>query len=152
MVEPLASFGAARSSLSMHTNLSRSISLTLLDQQATALPTSTSTDQPFEFIIPHDPQLPVPPMHLQNVTNMSSSVHQLIFNLHFVNITVDNGRSVAVHFDLQPLNESVSYLLIYRFDQSPILNSSLQQIDGWTLFCASSKISSSSLLIRHVLV
>lgn len=148
MVEPLASFGDDKSS-SIVTNLSRSLSLTLLDRQGNALPTSINDNHPFEFIIPHDPQLTVPQMHLQNVTNMSSTIHQLIFNLHFVNLTVGSGPAVAVHFDLQPVNGSISYLVIYRFDHSPILNSSVQEIDGWTLFCASSKcISFYSILWR----
>lgn len=41
---------------------------------------------------------------------------------------------------MKPMNDNVSYLMIYRFDQSPQLNSSIRLIDGWTLFCSSSEI------------
>lgn len=134
-IEPLASFVDSKVS-SPTTNLSRSISLSLLDKEGQALSLSTSTDQPFEFIIPRDPQLTIPPMYLQNVTN-SSSAHQLIFNLHYVNIS-DQGGKAAVNLELESMNTSLSYLLIYRFDQSPMWNSSVREIDGWTLFCSSS--------------
>ncbi|CAF4397681.1 unnamed protein product, partial [Adineta steineri] len=30
---------------------------------------------------------------------------------------------------------SLAYLFIYKFDQTPLLNSSINLIDGWTLFC-----------------
>ena len=46
---------------------------------------------------------------------------------------------VSVHLELRPLFSNLSYLLIYRFDRSPVLNTSLQQIDGWSLFCPASK-------------
>ena len=38
---------------------------------------------------------------------------------------------------MHPLNTTIAYLFIYKFDQTPQLNSSLNTIDGWTLFCPS---------------
>ncbi|CAF2863540.1 unnamed protein product [Rotaria sp. Silwood2] len=63
-----------------------------------------------------------------------------LFNHHFIDITQsqwNNNRTVALTFEMHPLNISLAYLLIYRFDNSPQLNSSINQIDGWTLFCPS---------------
>ena len=75
-------------------------------------------------------------MFLQNVTS-SDLHHQLLFNLHYVDLV---GMSdVSVHLELHPLSPNLSYLVIYRFDLSPVLNTSLQQIDGWSLFCPASK-------------
>jgi len=72
-------------------------------------------------------------MNLQNVTSLNSTPHSQLFNLQFVNIT--NPLAISVHFEILPLNTNLGYLFIYKFDNSPILNSSMNQIDGWTLFC-----------------
>ena len=69
-----------------------------------------------------------PPMILQNVTSIP---HQQLFNFHYVNITTI--LSISVHIEIEPLNSSVAYLLIYKFDKIPQLN----EIDGWTVFCPS---------------
>jgi hypothetical protein len=71
-------------------------------------------------------------MNLQNVTFLDQ-----LFNLHYVNI--QNILPISVHFEIRPLNPNVAYLFIYKFDNTPLLNSSIKQIDGWTLLCPSSK-------------
>ena len=53
-----------------------------------------------EFIIPRDPNLIIPSMILQNVTSINSS-HNLLFNLHYINITQSNNLSISVHFEMQ---------------------------------------------------
>ena len=78
-------------------------------------------------------------MSLQNVTSSNSIPHNLLFNLHHINLIQTNNLTVSVHIEMQPLNLSLGYLFIYRFDQSPQLNSSINHIDGWSLFCPSSK-------------
>ncbi|CAF1035223.1 unnamed protein product [Adineta ricciae] len=135
MIEPLASAGNISSQ--SRTNLSRSISFSILDTNGKPIPIQTTFDHPIELIIPRDSFLVVPPMSLQNVTSFNSSMvppHQQLFNLHFVNIT-NPSLTISVHFEMHPLNASLAYLFIYRFDTTPILNSSHQQIDGWSLFC-----------------
>jgi hypothetical protein len=126
-MEPLASFGNSTSE--SNTNLSTSISLTILDKNGTEISLETTIDNPIEIIIPRDPNL-ITPMILQNVT--SSSSNQL-FNYHHVNIT--NILPISVHFQIQPLDTNISYLFIYKFDQLPQLNTSTNQIDGWKPFC-----------------
>jgi len=116
-VEPLASF-----SNSANTNVSRSISFSLFDSDGKEI----SVDYPIEIFIPRDPNRILPPMILQNVTSC-----QQLFNFHYVNITTI--LSISVHIEIEPLNSSVGYLLIYKFDKIPQLN----EIDGWTVFCPS---------------
>jgi hypothetical protein len=82
-------------------------------------------------------------MSLQNVSGINGTPHNQIFNFYYINIT--NNLSVSVHFEMQSLNISLGYLLIYRFDQSPILNTSMNQIDGWTLFCPPSNQTNGSI-------
>ena len=130
MVEPLSPLGNAKT---LNTNLSTSISLSLFDQDGNEIPFQTNVDHPIEILIPRDPNLIIPKMILQNTSNFAP--HQQIFNLQYINITSD--VEISVHWEIQPLNSSVAYLFIYRFDQTPQLNSSLNLIDGWTLLCPS---------------
>ena len=134
-MQPLAIVGNAR--VSVHTNLSRSLVLSVLDPSGKDLAISADHDHPIELIIPRDPNLVMPPMALQNVTSMNASPHRRLFNLHVSNIT--SALPVSVHLEMQPLDVSVGYVLIYRFDSVPQLNSTVHLIDGWTVLCPSSE-------------
>ena len=128
-MEPLASFGNSSQS-STNTNLSTSISLSILDQNGNEFPLQTDHSKPIEIFIPRDSNLIPPPMILQNIT---SSPHNHLFNLHYVNIT--SKQSISLHMEIRPLDITLAYLFIYKFDQIPLLNSSISQTDGWTIFC-----------------
>ena len=141
-MQPLALID--NSGLASNTNLSRSVSLTILDRNGNEMPLQTDVDHLIELIIPRDPNLIIPSMTLQNVTGMSATPHYQLFNLHFVNIQQskwNNSRNLSLIFEMNPLNTNLAYLLIYRFDNSPQLNSSISQIDGWSLLCPSSELS-----------
>ena len=114
-IEPLASFGN-----SVNTNVSRSISFSLFNSNGNEI----SLDYPIEIFIPRDPNRILPPMILQNVT-----FRQELFDFHYVNITT--VLSISVHIEIESLNSSVGYLLIYKFDKIPQLN----EIDGWSILC-----------------
>ena len=128
-MEPLASDGKSHSQL--HTNLSRSVSLTILQQDGTEISLRTSTHSPpIEFFIPRDPNSITPPMILHNITSLP---HNQSFYIHHVNIT--SILPISVHIEIDPLASNRSYLFIYTFDQYPLINSSIAHIDGWTLLC-----------------
>jgi len=114
MIQPLAPFGNSPS-----TNLSRSI----LQQNIT------------EIFIQRDPNMIIPSMILQNVTSTDFYPHQQLFHLHYVNLTT--SLSISIHIEIEPLNFNISYLFIYKFDRIPQLNSSINQIDGWTILNSS---------------
>lgn len=97
----------------------------------------TGSSETIEILVPRDPQLLVPPMLLQHVTAMNSTPHNLLFHLHYVNLT--SALPISVHWEMKPLNISLAYLLIYRFDQIPQLNGLVNSIDGWALLCPTSK-------------
>jgi hypothetical protein len=145
-VQPLAP--ADSSPLEIHNNLSRSVSLSVLDRQGNELAMrTTSTTHPFQFIIPRDPNTFVPPMIVQNVTSMNNDAHRLIFNLHYLAVPFTSPFVTdSIHVEMQPLKISRAYLFIYRFDTAPQMNSSVRQIDGWSLLCPSS-----NLLLSHLL-
>jgi hypothetical protein len=135
-MDPLAPFG--NSSVHANTNLSTSISLSILDQNGNYVSILVSEDQPIQFFVPRDPNTPIPSMNLQNVTSMNSTSHNQVFYLNYLNIT--STLAISIHFEMQSFDTNLSYLFIYKFDQAPQLNSSINLIDGWTLFCSSSKI------------
>jgi len=134
-LEPLAPFGNSKS-LTANTNVSRSVSLSMSDQNGNKIEVKANDTHPIEIMIPRDPNLVIPPMILQNVTSNDSTPHQQLFNLHYVNLT--SSLSISIHIEIQPLdNNGIAYLLIYKFDQIPQLNDSTNQIDGWTILNSS---------------
>jgi hypothetical protein len=148
-VHPLAVADSSQSK--SNTNLSRSISLSILDVDGNEIALATTLMYPYRFIIPRDPTLIIPPMTPQNVTafNTSSSFHHLLlFNLHYVYLDQSDYLTKAVHIEMRPNNHSLAYLVIFRFDQPPQLNSSLRHIDGFSLFCPASE----SILIMHAIL
>lgn len=122
-MQPLAI--ADQSYSQSYTNLSRSISLTILNQ--------SEYEVSIEMITPRDPNLIISPMNLQQVTPRIFISHNRLFDLYYVNIT--SSLAISVHFEIHPLNINIGYLFIYKFDSSPLLNSSVNQIDDWILFC-----------------
>ncbi len=137
-MQPLAPIGNTESQA--NTNFSTSISLSALDQYGNDVSIHASKEHPIEFIIPRDTNLIMSPMFLQNVTSISNN-HNLQFKLHSVNITLSNNNLTAsLHLDMYPLNTSLGYLLIYKFDNFPQFIGSINQTDGWSLFCPFSKL------------
>ena len=125
-MEPLAIFG--NSDVSSNTDYSRSISLSLFDMNEKEI--SFKTNESIRMLIPRDRNVHIPSMIFQNVT-----LNNVTFDYHYVNIT--NTFSNSLHIEIDPLNLSLSYLFIYKFDQFPQLNSSIHSIDGWTIFSPS---------------
>ena len=141
IMQPLAIVG--NSELSANTNLSTSISLSILDQQGNHVLIQANQTRPIEIIIPRDPNFILPPMIFQNITSIESTPHQQLFHLHYVNLS--SKLPISIHIEIQPLNRSITYLFIYKFDQIPQLNSSVNQTDGWTIFCPSNLLSNNSI-------
>jgi hypothetical protein len=113
-----------------------------VDADGNELPVSSA--EPFRLWIPRDPHAdPLPPMALQQVThNRSNTSHtQLQFNYHHFSLESRSRTNVSMHVEVQPMDTitSAGYLLIYRFDVAPRLNSSMREIDGWSLLCPSSE-------------
>jgi hypothetical protein len=124
------------------TNLSSLLSIDFLDENGQEMSVQTSVDQPFELFIPSDINWIVPPMTLQNVSSLlnNNTVINGPFNLHFINISQSNMNiSISVQLEIHPLNTTLGYMMIYKFDNVPQLNSSINEIDGWSLMCPESK-------------
>ena len=126
---------ADRSATAPNTNVSRSVSFSIIERDGKEAAIRADPSHPIEIIIPRDPNLLSLPRFLQNASALSTLPHARTFNLHFVNLSTI-AWSFSIHLQLQPLNSSLSYLLIYAFDRSPQLTSSNHDIDGWSLFCS----------------
>jgi hypothetical protein len=89
-----------------------------------------------EIIIPRDPSFRLPPMFQHNVTSMTNdSLDHRLFKLRSIDFDPTSSPLFGLHLEVHPLSINLSYLMIYRFDRSPVLNSFLSQVDGWSLFC-----------------
>lgn len=126
IIKPLASYGNSRSQ--PNTNLSTSISLALFDHNGNEISFTTNMSNPITILIPRDPNLSIPSMILQNVTSLNSTPSNQHFQYHYMNIT--STFSISAHIEMRPLNPSLTYLFIYRFDNLPQWN----ELDGWTIF------------------
>jgi hypothetical protein len=118
------------------------VSLTLLDADGQELTVASENDQQlFRLWIPRDSHATMPPMSVYCVTHhRSNTTHpQLQFNYHHFSLEKHSNTNVSIHIEVQVMHttmvSSVGYLLIYRFDVAPRLNSSMRQIDGWSLLC-----------------
>jgi hypothetical protein len=114
------------------------VSLSIVDANGKEIKITTTNNQTIEIRIPRDPALVIPEMTYENVTGGNRSSRHRLFNLHYVNIT--SHLPISLHLEMQPLNDTLAYLFIYRFDQSPQLNSSIRLIDGWSIFCPQSNV------------
>jgi hypothetical protein len=123
-------------------NLSTLLSITLFDENNNEIPVHTPGNNSIAFTISRDINFIIPPMFMQNVSLLpvNSLMNNRQFNLHFINITQSNpNMTVSIHFEMHSLNDTLGYMLIYKFDQIPQLNSSINYIDGWSILCPRSK-------------
>ncbi len=72
-MQPLAS--ADQSKFQSNTNLSRSMSLTILNENGDEVLIETNFTHPIELIIPRDPTFTLPPMSLQNVISTNFTLY-----------------------------------------------------------------------------
>lgn len=119
MIQPLAS---ADESPSM-TNLSRSFSLTIFDENGKEIVIQTNG---IEFFIPRDPNWIIPAMFLQrNSSDLLIQYHQYSLS------TIDRQLTFSIHLEMHPIDKNLSYFFMYQFDIQP----RFQSIDQWMFFC-----------------
>ena len=119
-------------------NLSNLLLVTFVDEYGNEVQVNTTAGKPIEFFIPRDINLVVSPMIMQNVSSLivDSLINNRQFNLHFINITQSNSNiTISIHFEMHSLDDTLGYMLIYKFDDIPQLNNSINQIDGWSILC-----------------
>jgi hypothetical protein len=122
--------------------MSRSVSLSFLDSTGTTR-TLINLQQQIEIIIPRDSSLTLPAMTLQNVTGQTTSTtgnNNRQFSLFYVNVTGPSKLiTLSATFEFKSDNPALGFVVIYRFDAIPILNSSMNITDGYKVFCPAGK-------------
>jgi len=110
------------------------ISLSFLDQYGNEI-TVKNAIQPIQMYIPRDPSLYNNEYLLVNVSsNLNiSNDSQILPNAIFIYAT-----NASIHIQIQPNNTNIGYLILLKFDSSPILTSTKMSYDFWTLLCPNS--------------
>ena len=122
----MASYGDHKSQ--PNTNLSRSVSLEIFDRNGNEISSKIDLTNPIEIVIPRDTNLIIPSMIKQNVTSLDSTQH-----FHYGYINISTSFSISSHIEIRPLDQNLTYLFLFKFDQLPQWNN----YDGWTLFSPS---------------
>ena len=127
-LETLAPFGNGHS----NTNYSRSLSLSLFDENGKEIIVKNISHK-IELIIPRDPQMKVPPLIYENVSNHTESFRWKSINLR--ELQTNPNLSFSLHFQFFPVmnRTKIAYAFVYQFDQSP----QFDRLDGSTLLCPS---------------
>ena len=112
----------------LRTDYSRSISLSILNENLDQISIKSDENNPIEMFIPRDPNLFLSEMILQNVTSLQEN-H--FFHYHLIKT---KDISLSLHLQIRPQIANLSYLFVYHFDHQ----TSLKNINGWKLFCSSS--------------
>ena len=125
----------------LRTDFSRSVSVSVLDERLSDSPIMINHDKPIEMFLPRDPKLTVPPMIFHNVTSFGDNQ---IFHFHrvsFDHLSTNENFPFSSHLEVHPLNTSVSYFFVYKFDAPSRFENIINEIDGRKVFCAQSKFS-----------
>ncbi|CAF3507643.1 unnamed protein product [Rotaria sordida] len=142
VVLPLATAGY-NGRTETNTNMSRSVSLSLFDSSGTTIPL-TNLPTPIEIIIPRDPNLLLPSMTLQNITaqtTLSKGNNNRQFSIYYINVTSSTKNlTLSATFEFKSDNLLLGYIVVFRFDAVPILNSTMNQTDGYRIFCPTAQI------------
>jgi len=82
-------------------------------------------------------------MTLENITGQTVSTtanNNRQFSLYYVNVTSPSpSLTLSATFEFKSDNAALGFMIIFRFDAIPILNSSMNQTDGYRVFCPAGK-------------
>lgn len=129
---------------------SKSIAMSFFSEDQSEQGISNSPT-PFEFAIPRDTSLPLPPfetLYNYNQTRIKVSVPVNSSNQTQskkpVNLLMLNGftvakKNVSIHYHIQPNDENLGYFAAMKFGGNPYLNHTFQSYDMWNVFCPRGK-------------
>ena len=115
--------------------LSHTVSISFSETDGNEIPISNSS-QLIDVWIPRDPNSPrLSPIYVN--TSFNNRPGSQLFPIAF-NVTSSNA---SIHLEFAPLNSSVGYVILLKFNMTPKLNSTYQDYDSWRLFCPQGKLS-----------
>jgi hypothetical protein len=93
----------------------------------------TQSLSPIDLILPRD--ISVSKYSFQYVNATHLEFHDGSFYLqNNMNITTQNA---SIHIELRPLNESISYLIVLKLGNLPVINSTYADYTSFRIFCPS---------------
>lgn len=80
---------------------------------------------------------PLPTFKVMNLTTMNETnrTEYATFGMNLV------GQSLSIHINIQPVNQSMCYLFLFKFGETPVYNSTYKAYDHWRLFKPSGWLS-----------
>jgi hypothetical protein len=118
---------------------SKQISLSFYDENKTEIPIKSQKNK-FEFVIHRD----------LSWSSSNTSKDYIFINASQMDLTEKNhflpnaitlpGSNVSFHIQLKPIDLRTGYVVLMKFGQTPILNSTFQSFDYWKIFCPSGKV------------
>jgi hypothetical protein len=115
--------------------LSHSVTITFSDINGNEIHI-TNSSQMIDIWIPRDINEPIVSPQYVNVTeqiNIYNNSEQQLFPIGF-NISALNS---SFHIELSPLNNSIGYLVLLKYNMTPRFNSKFQDYDKSKIFCPS---------------
>jgi hypothetical protein len=99
------------------------------------------TYKPIDIVISRDPSVSKHPYQYVNISQIKLASDSFILQNSF-NLISTNA---SIHIELKPLNQSIGYILVFKLDFSPIVNSIQVDYDSFKIFCP----SKNSIILFH---
>ena len=115
--------------------LSHSMAMTFSDNNGDEIEIAESSKL-IEIWIPRDLNLPAVSPHYVNISkkeNHNNDSESKLFPIG-LNVTALNS---SIHVEISPLNSSIGYLVLLKFNMTPRINSTFKDYDHWNMFCPS---------------
>jgi len=113
---------------------SKQLSLAFYDENKNEIPISNSLGR-FEFIIPRDLSFSSSSTDI-NFQYINASTLDMSKNNHFLpNAINTTGANISFHLQISPENANISYIVLMKLGQTPVLNKSMQSYDYWKIYC-----------------
>jgi hypothetical protein len=118
---------------------SKQISLSFYDENKQEIPIKNSKKN-LEFLIHRDLSWSSSNTSQDYVFVNASQINLAEKNHFLPNAITLSGSNVSVHIQIKPIDPNTGYVVLMKFGQTPILNSTLQSFDYWKIFCPSGKV------------
>ena len=113
---------------------SQSISISFSDNNGNEIEIKNSP-RLIDLWIPRDTNTPKPSIVYVNVSEHGNNRTDELFPIGITTNTLNS----SIHVEFLPLNLSVGYLVLLKFNMTPKINATIQSYDQWQLFCPSGK-------------
>ena len=112
---------------------SNSVGLALFDENNYELDISGMKSSPISIYIPRDQNLPEYSFQSVNATQIQLEHGSFYLPCSFRLKALNS----SIHIELKPIDSSLGYVVVLKFDQTPIVNSTYAYYDAFKILCPS---------------